>query len=122
MTAIPIGPVTTLPSLTPCTEYSTLTPSNAWLFMAFLVLIVMVLYSLMGLLVVVVVVVLVVVVVVPAFVVVIVVVVGVGVVLGRLSRIHHCKGSSVMRRLILSKAVMGRSPSRTPTSQYLHNN
>ena len=83
--------------------------------MAFLVLILMVFSSLMGLVVVVVVVV------VLDFVVVIIVVVGVGAVLGRLSRIHHCKGSSFMRRLILSKAVMGRSPSRTPTSQYLHN-
>ena len=80
--------------------------------MAFLVLILMVFNSLMGLVVVVVVVL--------DFVVVIIVVVGVGAVLGRLSRIHHCKGSSFIRRLILSKAVMGRSPSRTPTSQYLH--
>jgi hypothetical protein len=88
--------------------------------MAFLVLILMVFNSLMGLVVVVVFVVVVVVVVVLDFVVVIIVVVGVGAVLGRFSRIHHCKGSSFMRRLILSKAVMGRSPSRTPTSQYLH--
>ena len=86
--------------------------------MAFLVLILMVLDSFMG--VVVVVVVVVVVLVCLAVVVVLVVVVVVDVVLGRLSRIHHCIGSSVIRRLILSKAVMGRSPSRTPTSQYLH--
>ena len=87
MTAIPSGPVTTLPSVIPLTEYSTVTPARALLFTAFMVLMLMVTLSVevvMGLVVMLVAVVVVEVVLVE--VVVVVVVLGK---VGTTSRIHH---------------------------------
>ena len=87
MTAIPSGPVTTLPSVIPSTEYSTVTPARALLFTAFMVLMLMVTLSVEVVIELVVLIVAVVV-----FKVVVVVVVVVGVVLGKVgttSRIHH---------------------------------